>query len=208
MVNNIFKKITFGVVGTVLSFTVIKASPGQAATITYEFSANVQTNYRLDPLLGIPFPLNKGPFMGFFSYEDSLLTGIGEEILGVDEGLVVNAPGRPIGPGGNYPFLTFNNGKLVGLNAAFYIVEPVQSPLQNYEGLGINNKIAYGSFSIQSSRFEEPFVRSYEGNVQYFLRGGGEKPTTVPEPSTVLGTCLFGFASLVTKKKSNKGSDC
>lgn len=61
------------VVATAVStfFAVMEASPLQAATITYDFKADVTSG----SLLG-------QTFTGFLSYDDSALTGVGSEFFG------------------------------------------------------------------------------------------------------------------------------
>lgn len=102
------------VVATAVStfFAVMEASPLQAATITYDFKADVTSG----SLLG-------QTFTGFLSYNDSALTGVESEDLGPADELKVsfnflgatytekNEQEFP-----DFPLVNFNNGVFEGLD--------------------------------------------------------------------------------------------
>ena len=97
-----------------LSFAVIAASPVQAATITYNFKADVTSG----SLLG-------QTFTGLLSYDDSTLTKVGPEFLSPAEGLKVsfNFLGTAYTEKNDvtfqdFPLTNFNNGVFEGLDFA------------------------------------------------------------------------------------------
>lgn len=97
-----------------LSFAVIAAIPVQAATITYNFRADVTSG----ALLG-------QTFTGLLSYDDSTLTKVGSEFLSPAEGLEVsfNFLGTAYTEKNDvnfpdFPLTNFNNGVFEGLDFA------------------------------------------------------------------------------------------
>ena len=208
MTDNICQKITVAA-SVALSFTVIQGSPARAAIIAYDFTTNLTSGYRSAIASELGIPDEQEPVSGFFSFDDSTLTGIGVERLGKSEGLVafLNSPfetASPIeSPELNIPFfVTFNNRELVGLTAFFPTV-PFSSPFPNFEIFRINEQQVSNDYSVRFSPFKT-VSGSLSGNVQYSLRDVDGTPTPIPEPTTALGTCLLGLAGLLKLVKKKK----
>lgn len=102
------------VIATAVStfFAVMEATPLQAATITYDFKADVTSG-----------SLSGQTFAGFLSYDDSALTGVGSELLGpADElkvrfnflGAIYTEENEVEFP--DFPLTNFNNGVFEGLD--------------------------------------------------------------------------------------------
>ncbi len=209
MTDNVFQKFTVAAASVALIFTVIKSSPARAATITYDFTTNLKSGYFSALASELGTPDDQEPVSGFFSYDDSALTGIGVERLGKSEGLVatLNSPFGTVSPfemsGVDVPFfVTFNNRELVGLTAFFFTRE-FDSPFGSFELFRINGEEVETQYSIRLSIFKT-VSGSLSGNVQYSLRDVDGTSTPVPEPTTALGTCLFGLAGLVKLVKKKK----
>jgi hypothetical protein len=209
MTDNIFQKFTVAAASVALSFTVVKSSPPRAATITYDFTTNLKSGYFLTIASELGIPDEQEPVSGFFSYDDSTLTGTGVERLGKSEGLVasLNSPFGTVSPLEspelNIPFfVTFNNRELVGLTGFFPTV-PFSSSSPNFEIFRINEQQVSNDYSVRLSPFKT-VSGSLSGNVQYSLQDVDGTPTPVPEPTTALGTCLFGLAGLVKLVKQKK----
>ncbi|NEP04280.1 MAG: PEP-CTERM sorting domain-containing protein, partial [Okeania sp. SIO4D6] len=102
--NNIFQKLSFVATSVVLGLAVINTNPVNAASITYDFEVN-----NLDGSLA------GETYSGFFEFDDSALTGIGEEFLSVSElsfdFLDVNYTETD-----GFPKVVFLDGDFLGLN--------------------------------------------------------------------------------------------
>lgn len=95
----------------------LNVSPGFAEPVTYDYFVTVSQG-----------PLAGNSFSGSFTYDDSILTGTGEETIGVEGGLTVHSTffdfdyretddiNYP-----NYPTLTFENGEIKRLD--FWVEE-------------------------------------------------------------------------------------
>ena len=193
MNSNIFTKLTVAITTiattlVALSFVVIEASPVQAATITYDFDVNITSGL-----------LDENVYEGFFSYDDSTLTGIGREKIGVAEELsiVFEFFGKTYTEADdnnfsfNFPFVEFNENRLVGLQ---YIVNdtPNNSIFAMFsddpDGLGGGDRFQY--IDVNS-------LEVNEGSVTFYSR---PPSTPIPEPSSVAGLALLGFGWFLRKK--------
>ena len=185
MANNIFTKLAVATTSAALSFVAIEANPVQAATITYDFDVNITSG-----------PLGDNIYEGFFSYDDSTLTGIGREKVGVAEELSIvfeflGETYTEVDDNNfdfNFPFGEFQYDSLVGLQ---YIINdtPNNSILSifgdNPNGLGGGDRFQY----VDVNSFEVN-----EGRVTYSLR-------PVPEPGMAVGLGAVGLGWLLRKKK-------
>ena len=153
-------------------FAVMEASALQAATITYDFKADVISG----SLLG-------QTFAGFLSYDDSALTGVGAEALGVADELKVsfNFLGATYTEKNevefpDFPVTNLNNGVFEGLD--FFVND---SPTI----FGINlDEFSYRGETV--------------GNVTY------TRSQPVPEPGTMAGLVILGLGGLFLKKTRSK----
>jgi hypothetical protein len=161
------------------------ANSAQAATVTYNFEVNVTSgNYF-------------GKYNGQFSYDDSVLTKRGEEIVTQANGdlsLLFNFLNKTYTSGDELEFPTFpgvyfRDGLLYGLS--FLVVPPKADP--GFFLLG--SEFTVGN---KGSASEAYFNGELVGLVTYWLKpptepGGGPKPcegsscAAVPEPSELAG---------------------
>lgn len=162
-----------------ISVAAISARPTQAALLKYDFRAIATLGE------------NAGEYIGSFSFNDSALTSIGLEDIGVEDGLKVAFNYL----GNNYteldddaydafPIATFNNGNLLGLS---YLV-----PNQFFIGSEIDTPDIGGNkfFSIQEIDRESTVLEV--GTVTY---------TKVPEPLSLSGIAIAGTLGLYLNRK-------
>ena len=184
---NIYKRLAVATAGIVLSLATVEAT-----NLGSVQAAIVENNFTVDVTSGM---LAGDKFDGNFSYDNSFLTGIGSESLGVPEGLSINFnflgktyTAQDSISGGYTPQASFNGGNLQGLlypvgdvNTGFFI-----GNLQ----LFIGGTDFYLGSNVGGSGNIAPV-----GTVTYF-------PSSVPEPSEVSGTLLLtlGFRFLLRKK--------
>jgi hypothetical protein len=158
--------------GLVLSLAVQQVNPVQAATVNYNLAGTIQNG----SLVG-------ETFSGTFSYDNSPLTDSGFETLGVSQvslnffGLTFTADDDDSYP--DYPTVEFSNGSFLGLNFTvssftpeFSLIPAFGNTVATFSYIGTNDN---GSGSIQYTFVSEP--------------------TSVPEPSTVLGLIALGIGS-------------
>jgi hypothetical protein len=176
----------------------------EAAIIKYNFTVDLESSFFLtgSPELGIlPQP---DYYNGQFSVDDSSLTGVGLESLGVDDGLEVslfsdpriNAEDDERYP--NFPTVNFQDGKLLGLD--WYVVYHPFTAIDNYPG---------DFFRFSNADFEDGFDPTFytpEDEPRNPVLGNGTVTyQSVPEPSltvTVLGMGLLAGLAAVSKKQS------
>jgi hypothetical protein len=186
---NTYRKLAVAIAGLTLSFAAIEPDSVHAAVITYDFRVDLTTG-----------SLANNTYEGSFNYDDSTLTGIGVEAVGVTEGLFIlfNFFGETYTQTDelsfpNFPIAVFNNGNLVGLN---YLVADFDNSLDDFSIFSIFGDDttllnAGNQFSYQVNSFD-----SFEGNVTYSL---DSPSTSIPEPDGVLGVSLLGIAWLLNR---------
>lgn len=180
MMNNLGDKFVLAIWAAGVSLAANVASPVQAATVGYNFDL-----YVVDGL----YVGETGK--GFFTYDDSTLTGNGLESLGTDQGLSVqlnflgtnyteaddvNDNGDPLDI---EPLVNFSDGNLLGLDLSLL-----------KSGLGPLILIRENYFDIPN--FGSRQTLGY-GPVSY------SKP--VPEPGSILGISALGLAWLLGRQK-------
>jgi hypothetical protein len=167
MTSNLIKNSPIATPNVDLSLTVIEPKLTQVTTVTYDFIVTVTSGC-----------LSGKQFEGFFSYNNSLITGIGSEEVSVKEGLSLsfefldviyteaNDFDSPL-----YPRVLFEAGKLAGLDFEAF-----------------NNGISYQiirDFGNRSSFFsyllkEGETTKAGSGSVTYFLRQSSTLPAQSP----------------------------
>lgn len=175
------KNLGLATFAVALCFTTLDAKPTQAAVVNYNFTVNATSG------------ANPGQYFGSFSYDDSNLTGIGEESLDVSNGLlsvVFDYLGTRYTEvddidfsTGLAPLVSFRDGQLLGLS---YLVENqffISGDLDN-PFIGGNN-----FYSIESA---DLLSANQVGTVTY---------STVPEPLAVVGTAIASFAGLWVNRR-------
>jgi hypothetical protein len=218
MTNSVFQKLTIASASIALSFAVVKVSPAQAAVITYDFTTDLVSGFLSASALEFGLPFDQQPISGFFSYDDSALVGVGLEVLGEAEGLTAYLR-RPFLVGGGLGLVqgigvprlplaaSFRDGELLGLGAVFITAGssfPGRFPI-NFEGIEIDGQQVRNIYRFQRSFSSTVYEADVYGNVQYSLRTIDS--TSVAEPNTVLGTCIFGIVSLLKLLKKENLSE-
>lgn len=179
MTSNFRHKLAVITASTFFGLVAVEGTPAQAATLTYDFTTEIISG----PQVG------NTSWGGYFSFDDSTLTGNGVENFGISEGLSVfldmgsrtyietDDSSFPISP-----LVTFENGNLLRLD--FVPVDP-------------GYPYAYGSiFGTSFFGYGEGDTEASEGIVSYTSRS----TESVPEPNLVLGLSLFGLGWLAKKK--------
>ncbi|MEJ1933248.1 PEP-CTERM sorting domain-containing protein [Nostoc sp. NIES-2111] len=159
-----------------ISFAAVEAIPTQAATIKYKFTANVTSGS------------NPGEYLGSFQYDDSFLTGLGLETLGIEDGLKVtfNYLGETFTEEDDadfdaYPIVSFDDGKILGLN---YFVADKFTIAGDLDTPDVGGNIFYV--------IDESVNATAVGTVTY---------SRVPEPLAIGGTAIAATAGLFIKRK-------
>ena len=201
---NIYQKLAIATTGTALTLVTVEANPVQAAIVTYNFDVDVATG----SLAG-----TQGS--GFFSYDDSTLTGNGLESLGVSDGLSISFDflGRTYTEADEaeepddeeeFPFVNFRDGNLLGLN---YLVDNRPSLLFAFAGEEVDveagriGDLGGNVFVYDASNLPIP-----PGGVFSPFEGVGTVTyQPVPESGSSLGILSFGIlgASLLLKRNIN-----
>lgn len=180
MINNLSDKFVLAIWAAGVSLATFAASPVQAATIGYNFEL-----YVVDGL----YVGETGK--GFFTYDDSTLTGNGLESLGTDQGLSVQL---------NFLGTNYTEADDVNDNDDPLDVEPL---VNFFDGnlLGLDLSLLKSDLGplilIRENYFNMPNFSSRQtlgyGSVSY------SKP--VPEPGSVLGISALGVAWLLGRQK-------
>ncbi|MBE9038258.1 PEP-CTERM sorting domain-containing protein [aff. Roholtiella sp. LEGE 12411] len=174
------KNFSIASVAVVISVAAVGLAPTQAAVVNYNFTVNATSGN------------NAGEYYGSFQYDDSSLTGTGEETLKVNNGLSVlfNYLGTQYTEAsdidyeaGLSPLVGFKDGKLLGLS---YLVEDQFFIGNNPENSDMGGKKFY---TIISAAFPST---TEVGTVSY---------SKVPEPLTLGGTAIAGAMGLWIKRK-------
>lgn len=183
------QKLAVAAAGTALSLAAMEATsvhPALAATITYDFTLNVTSG----SLAGI-----QGS--GFFSYDDSTLTGIGLETLGDSEELSISFDflGKAYNETDDtdfpdFPLVQFQDSSLLGLS--FFTAKNDEFRFQIENSAPNPDVLGGNEFTFSSPRDIEG-----SGVVNYSLR-------PVPEPGTVSGVVLLGLGGLLLKRLSSQ----
>ena len=173
---NIFQKLSFIATTTVLSLSVIHTNPVSAASIIYDFEVSIDSGV-----------LDGETYSGFFEFDDSALTGIGDEFLSVSE----------LG----FDFLGVNYTETDSLSdpeAVFF----------DGDFLGLNFSADEFSFLTGFSDLSEAFFEydivggTGAGDIVYTLRS--DTPVSTPEPTTVfslLALAAVGGSGVLKKRK-------
>lgn len=174
------KDISIAAFAVAISVATI-AKPTQAALVNYGFTVNATSGDNL------------GQYFGSFQYDDSTLTGIGEETLGVSNGLSIafDYLGTQYTETSDFdyplsPVVSFTDGNLSGLS---YLVED-----QFFIGNDPGNPNTGGTkfYSILSA---DLLSTTEVGTVSY------SKSTLVPEPMTIVGIAIAAAMALGMKRK-------
>ncbi|WP_341524607.1 PEP-CTERM sorting domain-containing protein [Nostoc sp. UHCC 0302] len=172
--------INLGIATAATAISVVVATkPTQAAVVNYNFTVNAISGE------------NPGQYYGSFEYDDSTLTGIGEETLGVSNGLSIlfnylDKPYRQTNDfdyGYGYPVASFQNGNLLGLS---YLVEDEFLIAANSETARRGGNKFYSILSAELTSATEVGIVSY---------------SKVPEPFTLGGTAIAGVIGLWMKRQ-------
>lgn len=173
---NIFQKFTFVATSTIISFAVINTNFVNAASIIYDFEVN-----NLDGSLA------GETFSGFFEFDDSGLTGMGDESLSVSQI--------------NFDFLGVNYTETDGFSVAVFFDG-------EFLGLDFTTDVEFsfvqGLFDVGEAFFAYniPELGDGAGDITYTLRP--EAPTSVPEPTAIFGLLALGVTGCNSLLKKTK----
>lgn len=192
----IYQKLAAATAGAALSLVVSKATPTQAATITYDFTLTLTSGVgALQSSVG-------NQYSGFFSYDDSQIYfsdprfgGFGYTTYPTDFSLNFNninyTEGNllPYMRGRGGTFLEFNDsGDSFQLGNFWLVARNPETPG------GFNLSIVPGSFLYTGNDGQGSGTMTYELSTE-------PVPEPVPEPDTVLGIGVLSFFGWFLKKK-------
>ncbi|MBR8836128.1 MAG: PEP-CTERM sorting domain-containing protein [Stigonema ocellatum SAG 48.90 = DSM 106950] len=177
-------KLAVAAAAVAIGFTKVSAAtPAQASVINYNLTVDVTSG------------ANVGEYHGSFSYDDSTLRREGSEKVGISQGLSIlfnylgttytenNDTGSQVG----FPIVSFDNGKLLGLNYLvhnqFYIADHLGSPYT-----GGSKFYQYPNSSDDGQSGTQVGTVMYSGS------------TSVPEPSTIVGAVAAAGIGLLMKR--------
>lgn len=189
---SIYQKLTVATATAVLSLAAMEAKI-QAATITYDFTIDVTSG-----------PLTDTEPSGFFSYDNSTLTGTGLEALGVNQGLSIafNFLGDTYNETNDidfpaFPIVQFQDRQLLGLSfVAFY------APFFQTIGIGDTVDVSIGEIGRGGGS-----IFAYDTDPSVGFEGVGEVTYTarpVPEPSSVAALSALGLGFLLKRVASRR----
>jgi hypothetical protein len=204
MSRNYYQKLAFLAASAAsLSLTVIGVKPTQAAQVIYQFKATLIESIFLEGAPEIGLEANPDFYIGRFMFDDSLLTGVGFESLGVAEGLSVVLASDPRVneeidlryP--NFPTVNFQDGELLGLDW-FAVYHPFTAvPELDYPGDFLRI-----SGTELTDGFDPTFYTPEEEPRSPVLGFGTVAYSRVPEPSTIVGLAIAAMSvGLFGKKK-------
>lgn len=227
MTNRIFQKLAVVAAGTVLSLTVMKTEPTQAAIITYDLTVDVTSGplfgnqYSVffsydDSAPGAPYLL---PFFDviefYFEFNGKIVTKNNLQFPGCRYGIEYCFPlyipgGEFLGGHSGIPVsLIPRGGQLHFSFGAFDLFEPYYEPYSGGFGLGGSSSSGSFYYELPVEDYRNPEFPHYEGfgTVTVSLRQTPTPaPTSVPEPGTILGLSVLGLGWLLKKKKVSSQS--
>lgn len=184
MTSNIVKSSAVATPGIDLSLTAIEANSIQAVIVTYDFLVKVSSGC-----------LSGKQFEGFFSYNHSLLTGIGSEEVGAKEGLSVNFEfldvvyteasdfDSPL-----YPQVLFEEGNLAGLDFEAFNNGVSYQIIRDF-----GNRSSFFSYLLKDGET----TRTGSGSVIYSLRQ--DSLISIPQTSS------FAELDLLQSRRDHQG---
>ncbi|NEP00769.1 MAG: PEP-CTERM sorting domain-containing protein [Symploca sp. SIO2E9] len=176
----IWQKIAVATTGAALTIAAIDANPAHALRFKSNFTVDITTG-----------DLAGNSYDGYFTFEDSELTGIGNEEVVADKvsfdfnGITYTEEQDFDYP--NAPLVEFDGGSLLGLNFV---------PFDEFFALPfdlINDSFQY--FAHNSGEVVVSFQGEGVGSVTY------TEPETIPEPATILGLSVVAAGLLLRKKQ-------
>ncbi|MBD2250807.1 PEP-CTERM sorting domain-containing protein [Nostoc parmelioides] len=158
-----------------ISVAAVGVQPTQAAIVNYNFIVDATSGS------------NPGQYFGSLKYDDSFLTSLGLETLGVENGLEVkfNYLGNTYTEVDDidfdsFPIVSFNDGKFLGLS--YFVAD------QFFIGDENNLDVGGNKFYL----LDQSVITTEVGTVSY---------SQVPEPFAVSGIAIAGTVGLFMKRK-------
>ncbi|NER29158.1 MAG: PEP-CTERM sorting domain-containing protein [Symploca sp. SIO1C4] len=176
----IWQTIVVATTGAALTLAAIDANPAHALKFKSNFTVDITTG-----------DLAGNSYEGYLTFEDSELTGTGNETVVADKvsfdfnGLTYTEKQDFYYP--SAPFVEFDSGTFLGLNF---------SPFDDFFALPfdlINDSLEY--FAHNSGEVAVSSLGGGVGSVTY------TEPEAVPEPATILGLSVIGLGFLLRKKQ-------
>lgn len=174
---NIFQNFSFVATSAVLGLAVINANSVNAASIIYDFEVSIDSGY-----------LAGETSSGFFEFDDSELTGIGDEFLSVSNI--------------SFDFLGVNYSKTDSLSDPEVVFFD-----GDFLGLSFSTDAEFsfipGFFDLSEAYFSYDIPGEIDGagNIAYTLRP--DTPASTPEPTAIFGLLALGVTgcSGILKKR-------
>jgi hypothetical protein len=167
--NKIQQLISIATASLTFNFATACFNSTQAATINYTFQVSIDSG-----------SLSGNNYFGSFSYNDTNLTGTGEQFLNISD-IVFNFQGFDYTTANN-PQAAFLDGKFLGLS---YSPEPSFSFIPGFSD--VNE--AYFAYNFGS-------LNSGFGDVTYT-----QQNTSIPEPTIVIGLVTLGTLGISSRLK-------
>ncbi|NEN96771.1 MAG: PEP-CTERM sorting domain-containing protein [Moorea sp. SIO3I7] len=198
-------KVATAIVGGSLSLGVVGINFVEAATVKYNFTVNLEKSFFLTGSSELDIAPNPDYYNGEFTFDDSSLTKVGAESLGVDDGLSITLFSDPrINEEDDerfpdFPTVNFLNGELLGLD--YDVVYHPFTAVGEFSGDFF--RFSNGDFT---DGFDPTFYTPEDEPRQPILGSGTVTYTLVPEPTTLMGMLGLGgwlFASTLKRRKQS-----
>lgn len=160
-----------------LGLVTLTGTIARAAIITYDFQVEIDSG-----------PLDTNIYTGFFSYDDTPLTGIGSESIASLNSFSFTFDGNTYGLGSN-PVVLLSNGTFLGLDFSIGVPTPPPYPLITF---------AYNTIDPIGPDFLYDLGAPGQGTgiPTYTLRSA---PPSTPEPAAALSLLLCGAWGIASR---------
>ncbi|MEL7313413.1 MAG: PEP-CTERM sorting domain-containing protein [Cyanobacteria bacterium J06559_3] len=189
-------------IAATLGTAIAVAEPTHAATVTYQFEANLIESLFLTGAPEIELEPNPDLYTGRFSFDDAALTGVGFESLGAEAGLEVSLFDDPRvnqevdARFPEFPTVNFQDGELIGLDWF-----AVYHPFTNVPELDYPGDFVRISGTDLTDGFDPTFYTPEEEPRNPVLGFGTVEYSQVPEPGTVLSLAILALGSGLAVRK-------
>ncbi|MDJ0518088.1 MAG: PEP-CTERM sorting domain-containing protein [Trichodesmium sp. MO_231.B1] len=183
--------VAAAIASSTLSLGLVTVNPATAATVKYNFTLNLDSGFFLTGSPELDIAPNPDYYNGQFSFDDSSLTKVGFESLGVDDGLSIalfsdsriNAEDDERYPA--FPTVNFFDGELLGLD--YHVIYHPFTAVGDYSGDFFH--FSNGDFT---DGFDPTFYTPEDEPRNPILGSGTVTYEAVPEPTTLIGLLGLG----------------